>query len=117
MQNENVVLRDWVNPTWNPKEGIYTPTDVLRSGKSGVGFTYLWFNGNGTFLANALGNNPNKTDNYNPLMDQITKISNPEALKEVKENLKKDFNMSDPEIDNYLKSIENTLSQTPLRVA
>jgi hypothetical protein len=113
LEDESVVLRDWVNPTWDSKEGMYTPTDVLRSGKSNIGFTYLWFNGNGTFLANALGNNPNKTDKYNPLMDQITKISNPEALKEVKENLKKYFNMNDTEINNYLKSVENTLSQLP----
>ncbi len=111
LQEENVVLRDWVNPTWSPEEGMYAPTDVLRSGKSGIGFTYLWFNGNGTFLANALGNNPNKTDKYNPLMDQITRISNPEALKEVKENLKKDFNMTDLQIDTYIKSVQNTLSQ------
>lgn len=111
LQENNVVLRDWVNPTWNSAEGAYVPTDVLRSGKSGIGFTYLWFNGNGTFLANALGNNPNKTDSYNPLMDIITGISNPEALKELRENLKKEFKMNDSEVEEYLKSVENSLSQ------
>ncbi len=111
LQNSNVVLRDWTKPTWSKEEGMYVPTDILRSGKTGVGFTYLWFNGNGTFLANALGNNPNKTDRYNPLMNQMVKINNPEALREVKENLKKDFNMTDQQAEEYMKEFTNTLSQ------
>ena len=113
LQDASVVLRDWVNPSWNSKEGMYTPTDILRSGKSGIGFTYLWFNGNGTFLANALGNNPNKTDDYNPLMSQITQINNPAALKEIKENLKKEYKWTDKQINEYMVSVRNTLSQLP----
>lgn len=111
LQDNNVVLRDWVHPTWDKEEGMYVPTDILRSGKSDVGFTYLWFNGNGTFLANALGNNPNKTDKYNPLMDQMVTINNPVALKEVKENIMKDFGMTDKQAEDYMKSFANTLSQ------
>ena len=111
LQDSNVVLRDWVNPTWDSKEGIFLPTDILRSGKKGIGFTYLWFNGNGTFLANALGNNPNKTDKYNPLMNQMVTINNPEALKEIKENIKKDFKLNDLQAEKYMKSLTNTLSQ------
>jgi hypothetical protein len=50
-----------VHPTWDAEEGIWEPTDVYRSGKPGKGLIYLWFNGNGTFLANALGDNPRAT--------------------------------------------------------
>ncbi len=111
LQNSSVVLRDWVHPTWDKEDGMYVPTDILRSGKPDVGITYLWFNGNGTFLANALGNNPNHTDKYNPLMDQLVTINNPQALKEVKQNIMSDFGMTSQQADEYMKSFTNTLSQ------
>lgn len=51
LQETSVVLRDWVHPTWNAAEGSFEPTDIDRSGAPGKGLTFLWFNGNGTFLA------------------------------------------------------------------
>ena len=50
LQNDNVVIRDWIHPVWNEEEGVYIFSDMLQSGKPGVGFAFLWFNGNGTFL-------------------------------------------------------------------
>jgi len=76
LQPTNVVLRDWVKPTWDKEEGVYLPTDIYRNGKPGKGMDFLWFNGYGTFLANALGDNPTG-GSYNPLMNQMTRLDNP----------------------------------------
>lgn len=115
LEPENVVLRDWVNPTWNNEEGIYTPTDILRSGKVGIGYDYFWFNGTGTFLAGALGANPDykdKTKNlYNVYMNQYVTAPSKEALEQIKDNVKKYFNYSDMELADYLMPIKNPLSQ------
>jgi len=111
LQDFNVVLRDWTNPTYNEEEGIYTPTDILRSGDVNVGFTFLWFNGNGTFLANAIGNNPNGSEDYNPLMEQIAGLDNPETIEKVKENIKSLLAEHDIDIDTYMEEFVNTVSQ------
>lgn len=114
LQDVNVVLRDWVHPEFESHEGLFAPTDIYRSGEAGKGFTYLWFNGNGTFLANALGDNPNGLKLYNPLMNQLTKITDPEIIETVRhraEELKEHY----PEInvDEYVEKVTNTLSQLP----
>ena len=111
LEETSVVLRDWTNPIWNKEEGLYTPADILRSGEANVGFTFLWFNGNGTFLANALGNNPNKSSEYNPLMNQIAGFDNKEAVSIVKENIKKLLANYDIDMDKYVNEFANTLSQ------
>lgn len=114
LEVKNVVLRDWVHPTYNKEEGMWTPTDIYRSGKPGKGFTYLWFNGNGTFLANALGDNPNGANIYNPLMNQITKINDPEIIEAIRIaaiELKKTY--PDIDVDEYVKNAINSLSQMP----
>jgi hypothetical protein len=114
LRPNNVVLRDWIHPTWNPEDGIYEPTDIYRSGEVGKGFTFLWFNGNGTFLANALGNNPNHTDSYNPLMQQIVRISDPDVIAAVRAKaveLKKQY--PDIEVDAYVKAATDPISQLP----
>ncbi|NBC47530.1 MAG: nitrite reductase [Gammaproteobacteria bacterium] len=110
--DNNVVLRDWVHPTWNAEEGIWEPTDVFRSGKPGEGLMYLWFNGNGTFLANALGSNPEGDGSYNPLMEQIARIDNPDVIAAVREKareLKKQY--PDIDIDRYVETATDPLSQ------
>jgi len=115
LEPENVVLRDWVNPTWNKEEGMFTPTDILRSGKVGIGFDYFWFNGNGTFLAGALGANPDykdKTKNlYNVYMNQYVTAPSKEAMQQIKDNVKKYFNYSDMDLADYLMPIKNPLTQ------
>ncbi len=110
----NVVLRDWVAPHWDAKEGIYSPTDILRSGETGVGLTYLWFNGNGTFLANALGTNPSHPKAYNPLMEQMTRmdLGRIEAMLEpaLQQMEAKDANFKRAD---YVRAFTETLSQLP----
>jgi hypothetical protein len=112
LQETNVVLRDWVHPTWNEEEGIYTPTDIYLSGKVGKGFTFLWLNGNGTFLANALGNNPNQSESYNPLMRQMVVIDEPEVIAAVRAKaieLKKRY--PDINVEKYVEAATKPLTQ------
>lgn len=112
LQDNNVVLRDWVYPTWNAEEGIFEPTDIYRSGEVNKGFTFLWFNGNGTFLANALGNNPNGSDAYDPLMQQLGRIDDPgiiEAVRTKAIELKKTYPEID--VDAYVRAATDPLSQ------
>jgi hypothetical protein len=112
LQDSNVVLRDWVHPTWNEEEGIYEPTDIYLSGEVNKGFTFLWFNGNGTFLANALGNNPNQSADYNPLMQQMVSIDNPQVIAAVRAKaieLKKTY--PDIEVESYVEAATQPLTQ------
>jgi len=59
LTDENVVLRDWTEPVFSEEEGVWVYKDILRSGKAGEAIIYKWFNGSGTFMAGALGDNPN----------------------------------------------------------
>lgn len=115
LEETNVVLRDWVHPTWNEEEGVYTPTDILHSGEVNVGFTFLWYNGNGTFLANALGNNPNKAADYEPLLNQLTRLDNPKGLNKTREHIKELFEKKgiERDVESYMTAFTNTLSQIP----
>ncbi len=118
LEPTNVVLRDWVNPTWDAKEGMFTPTDILRSGVPGVGMTYLWFNGNGTFLANALGTNPSHPKNFNPLMEQMTRMDR-ERIEGMLEPALQQMEAQDPgfQREAYMRAFTETLSQlTPEQV-
>ncbi|TCT19682.1 nitrite reductase [Thiobaca trueperi] len=112
LQPNNVVLRDWVHPTWNPEEGVFEPTDIYRSGEPGKGFTFLWFNGNGTFLANALGSNPNGRSDYDPLMRQLVRIEDPEIVAAVRARAV-ELQRTYPEIDvdDYVRAATDPLSQ------
>ncbi len=110
LQDNNVVLRDWVHPTWNEEEGIYMPTDIYLSGEVGKGFTFLWLNGNGTFLANALGNNPNKSTAYNPLMQELSVDQEViDAVRAKAIELKKIY--TDIDIEEYVEAATKPLSQ------
>ncbi len=112
LEDDNVVLRDWVHPTWNKEEGLWEFTDVYKSGAPGKGIIYLWFNGNGTFLANALGSNPEGDGSYNPLMQQIAEITDPEIIAAVRakaEELKGSY--PDLDVDQYVQAATQPLSQ------
>ena len=64
LTDDNVVLRDWTDPQFIKDEGIWIYKDVLRSGKPGEALIYRWHNGNGSFMAGALGDNPNGLNLY-----------------------------------------------------
>jgi hypothetical protein len=106
----NVVLRDWTKPVWNAEEGVYTPTDILRSGEVGQGFDFFWFNGAGTFLANALGTNPVNPDEYNPLMERLVTLD-PDAMHEaLKPALEEMAKTHEFDVDAYIDELTDTLS-------
>jgi hypothetical protein len=112
LQDENVVLRDWIHPLWNEEEGIYVPVDIYRSGEANKGFTFLWFNGSGTFMANALGDNPSYPGNYDPFSNQIAVIDDPEIVAEIRKKaieLKKVY--KDIDVDEYVKLATHPLTQ------
>lgn len=77
---DNIVLTDWLDPVWDPNEGIFVPRKVYRTGDMAEAVEYLWLNGNGTFLANALGSNPTGDGPYNPLMGQLTAFDKDAAV-------------------------------------
>ncbi|OSM01727.1 nitrite reductase [Magnetofaba australis] len=98
LRDDNIVLRDWLHPEFIEHEGLNVYYDIYKSGAPGKGFQFLWSNGQGTFLANALGDNPTPGSSYNPLMNQLVKITDPEIIAEVRakaEELKKKY----PEVD------------------
>ncbi|MCF8305650.1 MAG: hypothetical protein K9I71_04570 [Ignavibacteriales bacterium] len=111
LEHTNVVLRDWTNPHWDKEEGMYVPTDILRSGEINIGFTFYWFNGNGTFLANAIGSNPSNDTVYNPLMDRMTKLGGEKAIRSARENVLDLLKKKNIQVDDYMNAFLNTLSQ------
>ncbi|MEO5367158.1 MAG: hypothetical protein H7831_12590 [Magnetococcus sp. WYHC-3] len=119
LRDDNVVLRDWVHPVWNEHEGLWLYRDILQSGDVGIGFTFLWANGSGTFLANALGDNPTGDGSYNPLMEQLARIDHPEAVARIRkaaEEIKQQY--PDLDVDAYVQAVTNTVSQlTPEMLA
>lgn len=64
---DNLIFRDWASPVFNEEHGIYVPTNAPFSGEPGNAIIYRWFNGYGTFMANALGDNPNGAGLYKAL--------------------------------------------------
>ena len=112
LEAKSVVLRDWVHPTWDKDEGLYTPTDIYRNGDAGKGFTFLWFNGYGTFLANALGDNPTGVKGaYNPLMNQMTRLTNPDIRAAILAKNAPFFKQYSLNPASYLSAPLDTLSQ------
>ncbi|MBF0154625.1 MAG: cytochrome b/b6 domain-containing protein [Magnetococcales bacterium] len=108
---DSVMLRDWIHPVWNEEEGVYIYRDVLRSGDPGKGFLFLWFNGNGTFLANALGDNPLGGDGYNPLMNQMARIDDPQLVEQVRQaalEIKKKYPTLD--VERYVREATQPLT-------
>lgn len=67
LHQDNLVFRDWSRPVFNEEHGIYTAYNGPFSGQPGDGIKYKWFNGFGTFMANALGDNPNGEGRYRAL--------------------------------------------------
>lgn len=112
LEADNVVLRDWLHPVWNDEEGVFVFTDLYQSGEVNKGFKFFWFNGNGTFLANALGDNPTGGGEYQPLMAEMAKITDPEALAEIRKNAEKvKEHYPDLDLEKYIREATDPLSQ------
>ena len=111
LRDDSVVLRDWIHPVWDAEEGAYVYMDIYRSGKPGQGMQFLWFNGNGTFLANALGNNPLGGEAYNPLMNQLVRIDDPEMKAQIRAAaLKLKESYPDLDVERYVAEATDFLA-------
>ncbi len=65
LQPDNATIRDFATPEFEEHPGIYVYTDheKLVDGHDG-GIMYRWWNGDGSFLGNAIGDNPNGENLY-----------------------------------------------------
>ncbi len=56
---DNATMRDFANPVFHEHEGIWVYDDIEKETLPGKGIVYTWWNGDATFLGNAIGDNPN----------------------------------------------------------
>lgn len=61
---DNATYRDFAKPTFEEDPGIWIYTDVLKETQPGTGIIYAWWNGDGSFLGNPIGDNPNGEGRY-----------------------------------------------------
>lgn len=64
LQPDNVTMRDFSTPVLEEKSGIYIYNDVTKETEPGKGIVYVWWNGDGSFLGNPIGDNPNGKNLY-----------------------------------------------------
>ncbi len=64
LQEDNATLRDFATPEYEEHPGIYVYTDIEKENQPGKGINYVWWNGDGTFLGNPIGDNPNGKNLY-----------------------------------------------------
>lgn len=56
---DNVTMRDFSTPVFEEKLGIYVYNDIEKETEPGKGIVYVWWNGDGSFLGNPIGDNAN----------------------------------------------------------
>lgn len=56
---DNATMRDFAAVTYEEHPGIYIYTDESKQTEPGRAMKYQWWNGDATFLGNAIGDNPN----------------------------------------------------------
>ncbi len=59
LQEDNATRRDFATPMYEEHPGIHVYTDTHKETEPGKGIIYTWWNGDGTFLGNPIGDNPN----------------------------------------------------------
>jgi hypothetical protein len=57
-------MRDFSKPEFEENPGIYVHTDSVKATEPGKGIVYVWWNGDGSFLGNPIGDNPNGKNLY-----------------------------------------------------
>jgi hypothetical protein len=58
LQADNATYRDFADPEFEENPGIWVYTDIKKETEPGKGIIYVWWNGDGTFLGNPIGDNP-----------------------------------------------------------
>jgi hypothetical protein len=61
---DNMTMRDFGRPSFEKEAGIYIYSDTVKETAPGKGIAYAWWNGDGTFLGNPIGDNPNGAGLY-----------------------------------------------------
>lgn len=64
LHDDNATRRDFGTAMYEEHPGIYIYTDFVKETEPGKGIIYAWWNGDGTFLGNPIGDNPNGEDLY-----------------------------------------------------
>ncbi len=64
LHEDNATMRDFANPIFEEHPGIYVYDDIKKETEPGKGIVYAWWNGDGTFLGNPIGDNPNGKNLY-----------------------------------------------------
>lgn len=59
LHEDNVTMRDFGITEFEEYSGIHIYTDSKKETEPGKGIIYTWWNGDGTFLGNPIGDNPN----------------------------------------------------------
>jgi len=55
---DNATMRDFTTPTFEKHPGVWVYTDTEKETEPGIAMKYVWWNGDATFLGNAVGDNP-----------------------------------------------------------
>ena len=63
LHEDNATMRDFGTPMFEEHPGVYVYTDKKET-LPGKAITYVWWNGDATFLGNPIGDNPNGKDLY-----------------------------------------------------
>jgi hypothetical protein len=63
LHEDNATRRDFSTPVFEEHPGVYVYSDVKET-MPGKGITYVWWNGDATFLGNPIGDNPNGENLY-----------------------------------------------------
>lgn len=61
---DNATMRDFAKPTFEEDPGIWVYSDIEKEYEPGKGIKYVWWNGDGSFLGNPIGDNPNGENLY-----------------------------------------------------
>ena len=61
---DNATFRDFSKTVYEERPGIYVYTDSTKETEPGKGIVYVWWDGDGTFLGNPIGDNPNGKNLY-----------------------------------------------------
>ncbi len=61
---DNATMRDFSKAEYEENPGIYVYTDSTKETEPGKGIVYVWWNGDGSFLGNPIGDNPNGKNLY-----------------------------------------------------
>ncbi len=64
LQADNATMRDFDKPEFEENPGIWVYTDIEKETEPGKGIVYKWWNGDGSFLGNPIGDNPNGENLY-----------------------------------------------------